>query len=80
MFQGHLEGELWGLAAHPSRDVCASVSDDRTLRVWDLSREHKMINCKVLKKGGRCVAFSPDGKAIAVGLKDGKFINIEFHN
>lgn len=69
--QGHNEGELWGLATHPRKLVAATVSDDKTLRIWDLSDQHQMINCKILKKPGRCVCFSPDGKAIAMGLKDG---------
>jgi hypothetical protein len=31
-----------------------------------------MLNVKRLKQAGRCVTFSPDGKHVAVGLKDGK--------
>ncbi len=83
--QGHLEGELWGLDTHPAQPVAVTVSDDRTLRVWDISAEHKMLNYRVLKKPARCACFSPDGKAIAIGHRDGKvqaflsFTSARFH-
>ena len=69
-----MQGELWGLAVHPTQPFCASVSDDKTLRLWALEGEHKMLNVKHLSQLGRSVAYSVDGKHLAVGLKDGTYM------
>ena len=37
LMQGHDEGELWGLAVHPSTNNFVTASCDKTIRTWSLS-------------------------------------------
>ena len=41
---GHGEGELWGLATHPTQSKFMSASDDGTLRVWDITAKVCDVN------------------------------------
>lgn len=67
---------MWGLDTHPSDDQCVTVSDDKTLRLWDL-KHLRLKKVKKLKKGGRAVAYSPDGISLAVGQNDGSFLILD---
>jgi len=67
--QGHYN-ELWGLSAHPSRQEFATVSEDMTLRTWDMATR-TMKNMARLDGPGRSCTYSPDGRYIAVGIGTG---------
>ena len=71
IFQGHQEGELWGLATHPKKPLAVTASDDGTVRVWSLT-EHRMLRMLCVGRPARCVGYSHDGGALAVGFKDGE--------
>eukprot|EP00002_Diphylleia_rotans_P034049 TRINITY_DN7287_c0_g2_i1.p1 TRINITY_DN7287_c0_g2~~TRINITY_DN7287_c0_g2_i1.p1 ORF type:complete len:2704 (-),score=538.32 TRINITY_DN7287_c0_g2_i1:170-8281(-) len=75
--QSHGEGELWGLATHPLSDKYATASEDEMLMIWDAS-DKLMVTQKHLEKKLRSVAFSANGKHLAVGAVDGTLFIIEY--
>ncbi|XP_013915817.1 PREDICTED: echinoderm microtubule-associated protein-like 5 [Thamnophis sirtalis] len=73
LIDSHMEGEIWGLATHPSKDIFISASNDGTARIWDLC-DKKLLNKVNLGHAARCAAYSPDGEMVAIGMKNGEFI------
>jgi microtubule-associated protein-like 6 len=67
LVSGHYRDELWGLAIHPSKPEYATVGDDKFVRIWSME-DNKCIKKTELENMGRAIAYSPDGKSIAVGL------------
>jgi WD40 repeat protein/Ca2+-binding EF-hand superfamily protein len=68
LVNGHCNGELWGLAVHPSDTEYCTTGDDKYVRVWDLATRKLKMKPKKLRSLSRACAYSPDGKVIAVGL------------
>ena len=68
--QAHSKGRILGLAMHPHLQVCATVGQDMTLRVWQLDSS-KQVASLVFKIEPRCIDIAPDGATIAVGMSDG---------
>ena len=81
---GHYGMQVHGLAVSPvNPNHYVTVGMDKTVRIWDAA-SRKVVRMAVFDTMARCVAYSPDGTLIAVGLgggskefkqkKDGAFI------
>ncbi|XP_018569437.1 periodic tryptophan protein 2 homolog [Anoplophora glabripennis] len=70
---GH-EGPVSSLAFSPimTSTVLASVSWDKTLRVWDAIEKGSAHETIELTADGICVVFKPDGQDVAVATLDGQ--------
>ncbi|MBI3966290.1 MAG: protein kinase [Chloroflexi bacterium] len=67
---GHV-GAVWSVAFAPGGDLLASASEDRSVRLWDLTRGESRAMLEGHTDGVRSVAFAPDGRAVASGANDG---------
>jgi WD40 repeat protein len=76
--EGH-KGTVWSVAYAPDGLTVTSGSDDHTVRIWnartgELVREmNPSKRERYVPTGIAAVAFSPDGKVLAVGLAGGGF-------
>jgi len=71
--QGHSEGELWGLATHPIKEIFCTASYDGFLKVWDI-RSKKLRGSFNSKTEIRCCCFSHDASYLVIGCNDGEVI------
>lgn len=39
LVNGHMDGPIWGLGTHPTRDVFLSAAEDGTVRLWDIAEK-----------------------------------------
>ncbi|KAJ3439521.1 wd40 repeat [Anaeramoeba flamelloides] len=68
--------EIHGLTSHPTTQNFITGSDDRSVRVFSIS-SHKVINKKSINGQARCLAYSPNGKLISIGLRDGEILIVD---
>jgi WD40 repeat protein len=62
--KGHTQGVRW-LAFSPDGETFASVSDDSTLRFWNVRTQQELLSIRRLAEPIREILFSPDGNWLA---------------
>jgi serine/threonine-protein kinase len=72
---GHTD-HVFGLSFHPGGKLLATTSLDRTVRLWDGSPPGKELRSFDFRSSGPiyCVAFTPEGRYLAVGLQNGTIV------
>ncbi|XP_030635954.1 PWP2 small subunit processome component [Chanos chanos] len=71
VLSGH-EGPVSGLCFCPVQSVLASVSWDRTVRLWDMLDSWQTKETLRLTSDGLAVTYRPDGQELAVATLDGE--------
>lgn len=68
--RGHTQGVRW-LAFAPDGEALASVSDDSTLRFWNIHTQQELLSIQRLADPIRNIAFSADGHWLAAKTAGG---------
>src|SRR5262249_42256201 len=69
---GHTD-HILGLSFHPGGKLVVTASWDGTVRLWGATPESKAVRAFDFRSAGVacCVAFTPEGRYLAVGLDNG---------
>lgn len=69
-----VSGSVSGLGSTPDGKLLASLTDDRTLSVWDTAtgKQIRAFQTEGSAKKGSCLAVRPDGRQIAAGFESGQ--------
>ncbi|MGA2656498.1 MAG: protein kinase [Verrucomicrobiota bacterium] len=68
--KGHTQGVRW-LAFSPGGETLATVSDDSTLRFWNVRTQQELLSIRRLAEPIREILFSPDGNWLAAKTAKG---------
>jgi WD40 repeat protein/tetratricopeptide (TPR) repeat protein len=69
LFAGHT-GPVWGVSFSPDGQKALTTSDDKTVRLWDVTTGQELKRLTGHEQTVLCAAFSPDGRRVVSGSAD----------
>uniref|UniRef100_A0A8C4QU63 Echinoderm microtubule-associated protein-like 2 n=1 Tax=Eptatretus burgeri TaxID=7764 RepID=A0A8C4QU63_EPTBU len=73
--RGHTD-EVWGLAAHLSRDLVLTCGADKQVFLWDTVK-HQLIWSVILEEPARSADFHPTEARVAIGTYSGRWFVLD---
>jgi len=77
LVRGH-HGKILRIAAHPTEPVFATISTDKTLRLWN-SQKKAQIALTRLAERATAVEFARDGSCLAIGNESGEVMIVKYN-
>jgi WD40 repeat protein len=68
---GHCDGELWGLACHPTESLIVTCGGDKTIRIWNVVTG-EATDIVEIDANARAIDWSADGYLIACATTKGE--------
>ena len=70
LMRSHCNGELWGLAPHPTKSEFITVGQDNMLAIWDIATRKQKKFAK-LDCSANVLRFTSDGSLLTIGFTNG---------
>ena len=77
LVRGH-HGKILRVAAHPTEPVFATISTDKTLRLWN-SQKKAQIALTRLAERATAVEFTRDGACLVIGNENGEILIVKYN-
>ena len=71
------KGKVLRVAVHAEKPIFATISTDRTVRIWH-SMSKKQISLTRLAEKATALTFTPDGTGLAIGSESGELIILSY--